>query len=203
MNEVFAAAVELQTFCQEQGWLFCFIGGIAVQRWSEPRFTDDVDITLLTKLGEEEKFIDSLIHRFIPRRNDALEFALRNRVLVLETRTGVGLDIALGAFPFEGRTVKRASVFRFPPGQSLITCSAEDLIIHKCFASRDKDWLDVDGILARQAGKLDLALIRRELPPLLALKEQPENLRRLEQKISRHNQPFKLIKPTRSRKKRR
>jgi hypothetical protein len=203
MNEVFAAALELQTFCQDQEWQFCFIGGIAVQRWSEPRFTDDVDITLLTKLGEEEKFIQSLLNRFIPRRTDALEFALRNRVLLLETRSGVGLDVALGAFPFEARTVQRASAFRFPPGQSLITCSAEDLIIHKCFAGREKDWLDVDGILSRLAGKLDLALVRSELRPLLALKEQPENLQRLEQKISRHNQPFTLIKPTRPRKRRR
>jgi hypothetical protein len=202
MNEVFAAAVELQTFCQEQGWQFCFIGGIAVQRWSEPRFTDDVDITLLTKLGEEEKYIGLLVNKFIPRRKDAVEFALRNRVLLLEDRSGTGLDIALGAFPFEARTVKRASAFRFPPGQSLITCCAEDLIVHKCFAGRERDWLDIDGVLARQAGKLDLSLIRRELPPLLTLKEQPENLDRLEQKIIHHNQPFTIIKPARPRKRR-
>jgi hypothetical protein len=35
MNPIFAAAVELQDFCHAQGWRFCFIGGLAVQRWGE------------------------------------------------------------------------------------------------------------------------------------------------------------------------
>jgi hypothetical protein len=91
----------------------------------------------------------------------------------------------------------------FPTGQSLITCSAEDLLVHKCFANRDKDWLDVDGILARQWNKLNLKLVRTELKPLAELKEEPEIIARLEQKITRHNQPFTRIKPTKPRKKRR
>jgi len=47
MNPIFAAAYDLQTFCERAGWSFCFIGGIAVQRWGEPRFTQDADLTLL------------------------------------------------------------------------------------------------------------------------------------------------------------
>jgi hypothetical protein len=35
VKSVIAAAVELQNFCEQQGWRFCFIGGIAVQRWAE------------------------------------------------------------------------------------------------------------------------------------------------------------------------
>src|SRR5438552_3575923 len=31
-------------FCQEQGWRFCIIGGLALQRWGEPRLTRDIDI---------------------------------------------------------------------------------------------------------------------------------------------------------------
>ncbi|HEU4930761.1 MAG TPA: hypothetical protein VFT48_01720 [Pyrinomonadaceae bacterium] len=42
MNKVFEAAAELQNVCQSQGWQFCFIGGLALQRWSEPRETVDV-----------------------------------------------------------------------------------------------------------------------------------------------------------------
>jgi len=51
--------------------LACFIGGIAVQRWGEPRFTADADLTLLTGVGGEEKFIDPLLSHFRPRRSDA------------------------------------------------------------------------------------------------------------------------------------
>jgi len=42
MNDVIAAALALQTVCQEHGWRFCFIGGIAEQRWSEPRFEQKI-----------------------------------------------------------------------------------------------------------------------------------------------------------------
>jgi hypothetical protein len=178
MNDVIAAALELQTVCREHGWRFCFIGGIAVQRWSEPRFTDDADLTLLSGFGSEQAFIGPLLQRFAPRRLDAAEFALRSRVLLLKNAQGVGLDVALGAFPFETRTIERSSPFVFPTGQSLITCSAEDLLVHKCFANREKDWLDVDGILARQWNKLNLKLARTELKPPAELKEEPEILAR-------------------------
>jgi len=174
-----------------------------VQRWSEPRFTNDADLTLLTGFGSENAFIRPLLEVFVPRRPDAAEFALRSRVLLLKNSEGVGLDVALGASPFETHTIERSSPFVFPTGQSLITCSAEDLLVHKCFANRDKDWLDVDGILARQWNKLNLKLVRTELKPLAELKEEPEIIARLEQKITRHNQPFTRIKPTKPRKKRR
>lgn len=45
MNPLFAAALELQRFFAARQWRFCFIGGLAVQRWGEPRLTLDVDCT--------------------------------------------------------------------------------------------------------------------------------------------------------------
>ena len=36
---LFRPADDLQSFCQVRGWRFCFIGGIAIQRWGEPRLT--------------------------------------------------------------------------------------------------------------------------------------------------------------------
>ncbi|MBI4661667.1 MAG: hypothetical protein HY735_22820 [Verrucomicrobia bacterium] len=199
MNIVFAAALDLQAVCQREGWHFCFIGGIAVQRWGRPRFTDDVDLTLLTGFGGEQEFIKKLLQHYAPRRPDTFEFAVRNRVLLIQTHSGVGMDVAMGALPFEERTLHRASPFVFPNQTSLITCCAEDLIVHKCFANRDIDWLDVDNILARQHGKLNLALVREELKPLLLLKEQPEILDKLERRIAHHDQPFTRIKPARRR----
>ena len=46
-NDVLDAALRLQEFCRARDWRFCFIGGLAVQKWGEPRVTDDVDLTLL------------------------------------------------------------------------------------------------------------------------------------------------------------
>jgi len=53
----------------------------------------------------------------------------------------------------------------------------------------------VDGILARQKGKLDFDLVRRELKPLLELQEQPDKLERLEQKIRDQDRPFTTLPP--------
>lgn len=180
---VLTAAGEVQDFCQRQGWRFCFIGGVALQRWGEPRLTQDVDLTLLTGFGNEETFVDALLKEFVARRPDAREFALSRRVLLIQTRGGVGVDVALGAFPFEERSIQRASVWAWAAGQSLVTCSAEDLVVHKTFAGRDLDWGDVERVLTRQHGKLDLMQIRSELKPLLELKGAPESLDKLERML--------------------
>jgi len=58
---VMAAAAEVEAFCRARGWRYCFIGGVAVQRWGMPRFTQDVDLTLLVRLGSEERFIEPLL----------------------------------------------------------------------------------------------------------------------------------------------
>jgi hypothetical protein len=101
----------------------------------------------------------------------------------------------LGAIPFEERAVQRSSLWEAEANVFLRTCSAEDLLVHKCFASRELDWFDVEGILARQAGKLDLDLVRRELRPLAEMKEDPQIVKKLEALILRHNQPFTRIPP--------
>lgn len=81
---------------------------------------------------------------------------------------------------FEECAVERASPFRFPPDVSLRTCSADDLLVLKAFADRPKDWVDVDGIVIRQAGRLDWAYVQAQLAPLAELKEAPELLTKLE-----------------------
>lgn len=183
LNPLYRAARRLQAFCERQRWRFCFIGGLSVQRWGEPRLTVDADLTLLTGFGNEERYIKALLREFSGRRADAGAFALRSRVLLLEDESGVALDIALGALPFEERSVARASAFKFAPGCRLRTCSAEDLLIHKCFANRDRDWADVEGVLARNLRRLDFRLIRSELGALAALKEDPEIPRKLDRMI--------------------
>jgi hypothetical protein len=57
--------------------------------------------------------------------------------------------------------------------------------VHKVFAGRDRDWADVEGILTRQHGKLDLRLVRSELLPLLELKAAPDAMAKLEALVAR------------------
>jgi hypothetical protein len=140
---------------------------------------------LLTGFGGEARFVDALLGRFPGRLPDTREFALRHRVLLLLGADGVPLDVSLGAMPFEERTIERASCFDLGGGAVLVTCSAEDLVVHKAFAGREKDWVDIEGVILRQGSRLDGALVLQELQPLLELKGAPEAADRLRSLLRR------------------
>ena len=119
------------------------------------------------------------------------EFVLTNRVLLLVDGFGVAVDLSLGAIPFEERSIARSSLWRSPEGHDLRTCSAEDLLVHKSFAARPHDWLDVEDVLDRQQERLDLDLVRRELKPLAELKPETDIMPELERRISRSQRPVR------------
>jgi len=179
MTPLLVAGLELQSFFQQRGWKFCVIGGLAVHRWGNPRTTRDVDITLLTGFGSEESFVDEILAHFQARRPDSRSFALQVRVLLINASNSVPIDIALGALPYEEQAVRRASPYEFAPGCTLITTSAEDLIVSKAFANRDQDWVDLRDIVLLQMKNLDWDYIEGNLAALCALKEDDEPVRRL------------------------
>lgn len=178
--------MEVQRFCQERDWKFCVIGGIAVQRWADPRQTEDADLTILTGFGAEEAFVDALLGAFAARESGEREKALLRRVVLLYSGEKVGLDVALGALPFEERCIQRATGWSILPELSLRTCTAEDLIVHKAFAARNLDWADVESIVMRQGRKLNLEQVWTELRPLVELKEEPEILVKLQRIFDQH-----------------
>jgi hypothetical protein len=180
MIDLLGTASQLQAFCDCQGWLSCFIGGIAVQRWGEPRVTRDVDLTLLAGFGGEDPFIDALLAAYTARIHDAKEFARRHRVLLLSTPDGVGIDVSLGALPFEALVVSRATLFSFGPGLDIRTCSAEDLMVLRLFASRPLDIHDAEGVALRHRDQLDWRYIEDQLRPLAEVKQDAEILRSLD-----------------------
>jgi predicted nucleotidyltransferase len=74
----------------------------------------------------------------------------------------------------------RSSLFEYPGGLRLRTCSAEDLIVFKSFAARGQDWVDLERILVREGSRLDWEYILLHLRPLTEIKEAPEILVQLE-----------------------
>jgi len=179
MNSLFQAASELQLTMKVQNWPFCFIGGLAVIRWGEIRMTQDIDLCLMCGFGNEEKYTENLIKQYKSRIDDPVTFALNNRVLLLSASNGVAVDISLSGLPFEDEMIRRATYFKFSPDCSLITCSAEDLIILKAFADRPKDWNDIETVAMRQNSKLNVEYITEQLTPLCDLKESPEIIEKL------------------------
>lgn len=181
MQDVVNAAHEIQTFCLERQWRFCIIGGLAVIRWSEPRTTRDAHLTLLTGFGHEDQYAGILLRRFAPRIPNALEFARQNRILLLQDSNQVPIDVSFAGFPFEELAVERATWCKYAPGVSLLTCSAEDLMIFKRFASRPQDLIDASRIVDRAAGHLDWTYITTHLTPLAEIKEAHQIIDRLKE----------------------
>jgi hypothetical protein len=57
MTPLLEAARDLQSFLEERNWRFAIIGGLALLRWGEARFTRDVDVSLYCGFGREDEFI--------------------------------------------------------------------------------------------------------------------------------------------------
>lgn len=115
------------------------------------------------------------------------EFALTRRVLLLSASNGVGLDLALGITSFEATTIERSSLHEFGPGFVFPTCSAEDLLVHKCFAGRDRDLADAEQVVVRNRKTLDLNYIRYWLKKLGLAIEDSEIPNRFERLLLRVN----------------
>ncbi|MFM8477909.1 MAG: hypothetical protein ACKOEO_19165, partial [Planctomycetaceae bacterium] len=178
-RKLWDAAVSLDAFLHASHLNYCLIGGIALQRWGQPRQTNDVDATVFADFGDEQPVIQLLTQRFQTRLPDAAEFALQARVLLLADRNGSPFDISFGAIGFEERMIQRSSLWTTPTGHSIRTCSAEDLIVLKAFANRPQDWIDIAAVIDRQHSRLNRTQILTDIKPLADLKEDPEILQKI------------------------
>lgn len=64
MIDLINEAHKFQTYCRSLSWDFCFIGGLALQHWGEPRLTRDIDVTLLTGFGSEKEFTSTILSAY-------------------------------------------------------------------------------------------------------------------------------------------
>lgn len=180
MSQRDAAAWEVHQFLQSIAIPYVIIGGMAVQFWGEPRFTQDVDLTVAAPLDDPVTFIEQVVAKFPPRIEDAVAFARRNRVILVRSSNGTPIDISLGLPGYEEEVMERAVEFELEPGQAVRICSPEDLIIHKAIAGRPQDVRDIEGIVYRQRRSLDASYIRQWLKAFSELLENPEIQSRFE-----------------------
>jgi predicted nucleotidyltransferase len=160
------------------------IGGVAASLWGRPRLTRDVDVLVLLEEGRWGEFLAAGAgHGFLPRRADALAFALETRVLLMRHgESGIDLDLVFGSLPFEKEAVIRAKWVDLG-GVAIPLSSPEDLIIMKAVAHRPRDLEDIAAILAAQPG-LNVRRVRRWLREFSGALEMPEILNDLEALLS-------------------
>jgi hypothetical protein len=167
----------------------CLIDGLVIPRWGQPRATTDADFSVLAPCGREAPVVDLLLGTFQARRPDARAFALAHRVLLLVSADGVGIDVALAAFPFEIDAIEQASPWQIAPGVVVRTCSAEHLVVYKLVAARPQDLVDMTGIVRRQRARLNVEFVRRWGREFAELKEDPDLLRPFEDALRSLGRP--------------
>jgi hypothetical protein len=165
MIPLYEAAWEIHRFFTRHKIPYAIIGGFAVQQWGVPRFTADVDAEMLASLTEgSESFVRLILSKFSSRdKIDPFTRAKRDRVVLISAANGRGIDISFGVPEYQDEFLRRAVDYKLGRGKVVRVCSAEDLVIHKCVAGREKDARDVEGVIARQGQSLDAAYIRKWL----------------------------------------
>jgi hypothetical protein len=162
------------------------IGGLAVALLGRPRVTRDVDALILLAEKLWPAFIEAgSKFGFVPRQTDTLAFAHEARVLLLRHQpSGIDVDVALGSLPFEEEVVARATLARVA-GVSVPLPTPEDLVIMKAIAHRERDLLDIEGLVAAHPN-LDVRRIRRWVQTFADTLEMPELYEDLEKRLPRH-----------------
>jgi hypothetical protein len=152
---------------------YMVIGGMANALWGVPRATLDIDVTVWLEPLPPSAACARLARGFVARPEDPAAFADQTRVLPLETRAGVRIDVVFGLLPFEHDAIERA-VVRTIGGTPVRFASAEDLVLLKIISERPRDRDDVDQILRRQRDALDRAYLDPRIDELAQILDQPE-----------------------------
>ena len=180
------AIADLEAALDEAGAPHMLIGGLAVILRGVVRQTDDVDATVWAEGVDLKQLIRILKrHRIAGRIPDLESFARAHQVLQLIHRpSGTPIDLSLAWLPFEKAALKRAE--RIVIDEKAVTVAvAEDLIIYKSVAWRDRDRADIERLLLIHGRALDLGNIRKVVAQFAEALEEPERLANLDSLIAR------------------
>ncbi len=162
---------------------FMIIGGIAVVARGVPRHTDDVDATVWGPgLDLEVLHRQLAAEELVFRIDDGLAFAEQNQILLLiHAPSKVEIDLSLAWLPFEETALKRAPRERLR-GIVVPVARAEDIVIYKALAWRDRDRSDIVQLMALHRDDIDLERVLgvvTQLADAMELSERARELTRL------------------------
>ena len=159
------------------------IGGVAVIAHGVARFTADIDASIAVRDGELDWLLAlSKQHGFVPRIEDAAQFARENLVLLLEqAETKTPLDLSVALQPFEIDSAKKATTLDFA-GVQLRVATLTSLLVFKALASRPQDVNDIKALLAtkRPFSRAQVARVLAEFDEILGTDRASEFARLLE-----------------------
>lgn len=181
------ALAALTRALERSGQKFMLIGGLAVIARGVPRDTDDIDATVWAPELDLGHLLGLLQAEHITGRIREVEaFARRNQVLLLEHEpTRTPLEISLAWLPFEREALARAETLNMGDAR-LPVAVAEDLVVYKVVAWRDRDRADVERLLVAHRSSINLKRVRdlvRQFAEALGELERIEEFERLVQRV--------------------
>jgi len=165
-----------------------FIGGTAAAFLGRARITNDVDATVwMPDLAAKDLLTWALAYRLQPRYPETLQIAIRdNMVLLRHEPSAVNLDVSIAKFPFELECISRCTLTK-AGRQKLPIPRPDDFIVLKALANRDRDWIDILGVLDRHPD-LKLAAIRQTVAEFAEAMGEPNILSEWDRMLARRNQ---------------
>lgn len=144
----------LNRFFQAKKIRYCLIGGMAAGYWGVPRYTKDMDFTLVSRTGSFKEIIDAL-----EKKKFKVHEKGPSQIQVIQRgKLTFQADLILAETDYQDWVVQRA----IPVKMFDITvpiCSPEDLIILKLIANRRQDLLDIENILGNPNVSLDTSYL--------------------------------------------
>ncbi|HKE19807.1 MAG TPA: DUF6036 family nucleotidyltransferase [Kofleriaceae bacterium] len=163
---------------------YMLIGGLAVIARGVIRSTDDADATVWGPQIELEHLLACLASEgIVGRITDVADFARSHQVLLLEHEaSGTPMEVTLAWLPFEDEAIERAEELDLG-GVRLPVALADDLIVYKVVAWRDRDRADVERLLRLHGPHIDMARVRGLIAEFASALEEPERIEEFERLV--------------------
>jgi len=163
MNLLKRQLAALITFLEKADVEYVILGGVAVSLYGEPRFTADIDVSIMLEKGDLDIFIQKAKqHGFRPAHKGIKQLAKKTGVIPMiysKADIGARCDFIIAENIIEKIALKRGRIKKIGAIKARFV-TPEDLIIHKLTALRPQDIGDISGILIHQRDKLDISYIK-------------------------------------------
>jgi len=165
VSQVADAVLRMDAALRRGGIRYAVGGGLALQHYAEPRFTNDVDLNLSAPFSSAAAVVEALAavgYRPVAPEESWLPVA---GVRLARDGDDVVVDLFFAFDPYHDLLLERAVTF--PMAHDGMTTpipflSADDLVVVKLSFNRGRDWVDVDAMI--DAGTpLDAEYVEQQL----------------------------------------
>jgi predicted nucleotidyltransferase len=169
----------LDSLCKRKRLEYAIFGGIASIMYGSGRSTIDIDLIVSIDINALEEVYQSFLEEFRPVKQNPLEFFKTYFVLpVVHKSLGTKVDISAALSQFEQEAIRRGKRLRYGSVEASF-CTAEDLILFKLVANRERDILDVKDIIRRMRDTLDGDYLRTHAKDFVEI-DRPDILENLQ-----------------------